>query len=86
MIATVPDHLRATTLKVCRVSPPLQAMNDIMEYSRIYGNIMILWWHGQSQLKLDMSMPDHKKTPKPFVNGSVVWSSYVPQAPFLQQE
>ena len=42
--------------------PPLQAMNHIMEYSRIPGNIVILWWHGQSQLKLDMSMPDHKNS------------------------
>ena len=39
--------------------PPLQAMNHIMEYSRIAGYIVILWWQGQSQLKLDMSMPDH---------------------------
>ena len=40
--------------------PPLQAMNHIMEYSRIYKYIVILWWHGQSQLKLDISNPDHK--------------------------
>ena len=35
-------------------------MNHIMEYIQIPGYILILWWHGQSQLKLDMSMPDHK--------------------------
>ena len=42
--------------------PPLQAMNHIMEYSQLAGYIVILWWHGQSQLKLDMSMPDHKNS------------------------
>ena len=40
--------------------PPLQATNHIMEYSRIYRIFVILSCHGQSQLKLDMSMPDHK--------------------------
>jgi hypothetical protein len=42
--------------------PHLQAMNHIMEYSHLAGYIVILWWHGQSQLKLDMFMPDHKNS------------------------
>ena len=57
-------------------------MNHIMEYSRIAGYIVILSWHGQSQLKSDMSARS-QKYPYPFVSGSLVKPSYLPQAPFF---